>query len=58
MMLILKYLKNETINSFDILSQIVPPLSLQYKTKHLKKKEYDKSNNVLEITNGNLNAGT
>jgi DNA-directed RNA polymerase II subunit RPB1 len=52
-------LKNkESITSFDILSQIVPPLTLKYKTKHWNDEEdYSKSNNVIEITNGNYIRG-
>ena len=41
------------ISSFEILSQILPNLSLKYKTKRYKEEEdYDKSNNVLEINDG------
>ena len=41
------------ISSFEILSQIVPPLSLKYKTKKFEDSEdYKESNNVLEIQNG------
>ena len=41
------------INSFNILSQILPPMSLKYKTKKFDEKDnYKTSNNVLEITNG------
>ena len=48
----------KTISSFDILSQILPPLSLKYKTKRFKDEDdYKKSNNVLEITNGKLIRG-
>ena len=48
----------DAISSFDILSQIVPPLSLQYKTKHFGDDEdYEKSNHVLEITNGKMKRG-
>jgi DNA-directed RNA polymerase II subunit RPB1 len=42
-----------TLTSFDVLSQIVPPMSLHYKTKHFKDSENAAtSNNVLEIRNG------
>jgi DNA-directed RNA polymerase beta' subunit len=41
------------ISSFDILSQITPPISLKYKTKLFEDNEDASiSNNVLEITNG------
>jgi DNA-directed RNA polymerase II subunit RPB1 len=42
-----------TISNFDILSQILPPISLKYKTKKYNDDEnYSTSNNVLEIKNG------
>jgi DNA-directed RNA polymerase beta' subunit len=46
--------KGETITNFDILSQIMPPLSLKYKTKSFKddKDDVKTSNKVLEIRNG------
>jgi len=45
--------KGEKITSFDIMSQIIPPLSLKYKTKQFKDTDDVKtSNNVLEIRNG------
>lgn len=42
------------ITSFDILSQIMPPLSLKYKTKSFKdeRDNMETSNTVLEIMNG------
>ena len=45
------------ISSFDLLSQILPPLTLKYKTKLFDKdnennEDYSTSNNVLEIRNG------
>ena len=51
--------KNERVTSFDIMTQIMPPLSLKYKTKLFKdgKDDYDKSNNVLEIRNGEFIRG-
>lgn len=43
----------ETISANSIISQILPPLSLKYKTKRFKDGEkYKISNNVLEIING------
>ena len=47
-------LNPDKISSYDILSQIMPNLSLKYKTKLYKddKDEYAKSKNVLEIQNG------
>ena len=48
-----KIQNKEKISSFDILSQILPPLTLKYKTKHWDDEEdYAKSNNVIEINNG------
>ncbi len=46
--------KGERITNFDILSQIMPPLSLKYKTKAFKEDIDDASisNTVLEIKNG------
>jgi len=42
------------LTNFDVLSQIVPPLTLKYKTKLFEEDEEDMgtSNNVLEIRNG------
>ena len=41
------------VSTFDILSQIIPPVTLNYKTKLWKDDEdYATSNNVLEIRNG------
>ena len=43
----------DKISCFDIISQIMPPMTLRYKTKQYKDDEdYKKSNNVLEIENG------
>ena len=43
----------DKISSFQILSQILPPLSLKYKTKRFgDNDEYKSSNSVLEIENG------
>ena len=45
--------KDGVISSFDILSQIMPPLSLKYNTQDVKDKEdMSKSNRILEIKNG------
>ncbi len=45
-------------STFDILSQIFPPLSLKYKTKGFDDSEdYETSNNVLEIINGKIKRG-
>jgi DNA-directed RNA polymerase beta' subunit len=51
---LLKIINNEgKVSNFDILTQILPPLSLKYKTKLFKDKDdYQTSNNVLEIRNG------
>ena len=46
-------LKEKEISNFDILSQILPPITLKYKTKKFKEDEsYKDSNNILEIYNG------
>jgi len=45
--------KTDTISTFEVLSQILPPLTLKYKTKRFKDDEkFESSNNVLEILNG------
>jgi len=44
---------NGMITNFDVLSQILPPISLKYKTKLFNDSEKPgESNNVLEIVNG------
>jgi DNA-directed RNA polymerase II subunit RPB1 len=46
-------LSNKQLSSFNILSQILPPLTLKYKTKRFgEKDDYKTSNAVLEIVNG------
>ena len=46
------------INSFNILSQVLPPMSLKYKTKKFDDKEdYKTANTVLEIMNGDYIRG-
>ena len=48
-----KFPTGEIVSNFDIISQILPPLTLKYKTKLFKDDEnYEDSNNVLEIVNG------
>ncbi len=49
----------DKITSFDVLSQIMPPLTTVYKTKLFEedKEEYASSNNVLEIRNGKFIRG-
>lgn len=45
--------KQNELSSFDIMSQIIPPLTMKYKTKLYEEGEdYSSSNNVLEIRNG------
>ena len=46
--------KNGTVSNFDILSQIMPPLSMKYKTKAFKEDKDDTktSNAILEIRDG------
>jgi DNA-directed RNA polymerase II subunit RPB1 len=44
---------SETISNFELLSQIIPPITLKYKSKKFKDSEdYNTSNNVIEIING------
>jgi DNA-directed RNA polymerase II subunit RPB1 len=46
------------VTSFDILSQIMPPLTLKYKTKLFEEGEdFGTSNNVVEIRNGKFIRG-
>ncbi|RZD41126.1 MAG: hypothetical protein CXT73_05570 [Methanobacteriota archaeon] len=48
----------QNISNFEILSQILPPLTLKYKTELFKDGEnYSKSNNVVEIENGVMYRG-
>ena len=45
--------KQDSLTSFDVLSQILAPLTLKYKTKLFEEDEdFKTSNNVLEIRNG------
>ena len=46
--------KGDTVTSFDIMSQIMPPLSLKYKTKGFRddKTDAENYNAILEIKNG------
>jgi len=45
--------KDGKISNFDVISQILPPLTMKYKTKLFDEEEdYAISNNVLEIRNG------
>ncbi len=46
------------VSNFDILSQIIPNISLKYKTKRFEDDEnFNTSNNVLEIRNGKMHRG-
>ena len=46
-------INSDTISTFDILSQIIPPMTLKYKTKLFEEDEDASiSNNVLELRNG------
>lgn len=47
------------LSSFDVLSQIMPPLTIVYKTKQFKEGEddYETSNNVMELRNGKFSRG-
>ena len=52
------YAIGENVSSFDILSQILPPLTLKYKTKDFDPDEnYDTSNHVIDIKNGKISRG-
>ena len=49
---------NETITNYNLLSQIIPPISVKYKLKNFDDSEdYKTSNNVVEIYNGNYIRG-
>ena len=50
-----KILSQNSVSSFELLSQILPPLTLKYNTKLYKddgSEDSNTSNNVLEIRNG------
>ena len=51
----------EDVSNFDILSQILPPLTLKYKKRQFGEKnpneDYATSNNVVEIRNGRMMRG-
>ncbi len=48
-----KLRKNKVITNFDILSQIMPPITMKYKTKLFDESEdYGTSNNVFEVMGG------
>ena len=51
--------KNGLISNFDIMSQILPPLSLKYKTKAFDeaKEDFGNSNAIVEIKNGEYKRG-
>jgi DNA-directed RNA polymerase II subunit RPB1 len=50
--------KNKELTSFDILSQIMPPITMKHKTNLFgDEEEYSKSNNVLEIVAGKYMRG-
>ena len=52
------YSYGDKVSSFDILSQILPPLSIKYKTKDFGDDEdYDTSNHVIDIKNGTISRG-
>jgi len=52
-------LEKKTLSSFDVLSQIMPPLTMVYKTDRYKedKEDFATSNNVIEIRNGKFIRG-
>jgi DNA-directed RNA polymerase II subunit RPB1 len=48
----------DTVSNFEILSQIMPPISLHYKTKfYADSEDYATSNNVVDIQNGEFYRG-
>ena len=50
--------KNKELTSFDIMSQIMPPITMKHKTNLFgDEEEYSKSNNVLEIVAGKYMRG-
>ena len=57
--LLQKYIEKKYISNFDILSQIMPPLSLKYKKKsfNAEKDNADTSNEIIEIRNGKFIRG-
>jgi len=54
-----KFKMGKVVTNFDILSQIMPPLSMKYKTKAFKedKDDFKTSNAVIEINNGDYIRG-
>lgn len=51
--------ENKAVSNFDILSQIMPPLSMKYKTKAFNPDKTDKENHnaIIEIINGSFKRG-
>jgi DNA-directed RNA polymerase II subunit RPB1 len=50
--------KGSVLSSFDVLSQIFPPMTMVYKTKLFEEgQDFATSNHVLEIRNGKLHRG-
>jgi DNA-directed RNA polymerase II subunit RPB1 len=50
--------QNDTITNFEVMSEIIPRITLKYKTDRFKADdEYDTSNRVLEIRNGEIKRG-
>ena len=48
----------EKVSNFEILSQVLPNISMKYKTKKFQDDEdYNTSNNILEIKQGNIHRG-
>ena len=46
------------ITNFDIISSILPPLTLKYKTKMYNDSNVDNSNFIIDIKNGKMKSGT
>tara|TARA_B110000444_G_scaffold100655_1_gene95199 strand:+ start:114 stop:4604 length:4491 start_codon:yes stop_codon:yes gene_type:complete len=54
-----KFEKKKKISGFDLLSQIMPPLSLKFKNSLFSSEENPKkSNNVIEVVNGEYKRGS
>jgi DNA-directed RNA polymerase beta' subunit len=55
---IFKNTNKQEFTNFEVLSEIIPSISLKYKTDLFKEKdEYEDSNNVLEIQDGTIHRG-
>lgn len=48
---------NSEVSNFDILSSILPPLTMNYKTKMYKEDDAERSNFIIDIKNGKMTSG-